>query len=1765
MVEETERPAGTEAAQAADAIADDSPRAELAALVGGVPRRADAAHALAQGRSGLAVGERVEALGADDLAKTDADTLLRAGAVLLAHDRGELAARCFAALEGREGEGNEGAAGLARLGLAWVSWAKGEAEACADGLRAAAELERSAALLPKGTELRAVRARAGAIAVLSASDSEGEHDVERIILPRPLLAAERRALEAAAERLAKLSHPAVAGYGALALERDGARLRREPVPGKPLSASLDQARSLDDALAIVEPLCDGMIAAHEQGLTHGAVHPALVTLAPAGAVLRGLGLHTLESPAPGDAAQGLVAPERRGGAAPTPKADAYSLAALLYLLVTGQRPTGAVPRPSALELDPRLDELFADALHPDPGARLDVATLRDRAKRIAATPGEPVAVATAPSQPIAIPTDVDDLDGWARILDRKPGHREALDAVARIEADARKGERWDEVAEVLALRAKLAQVQQERVALRRELVQTYEAKLGAPASAFRELQALIEEVSVAEQIALVAELHRLTEVTGQWGPLAESLEIVARRAPDTTEQARLYTGLGRVLAERLGTPDRALAAYEKAIGLEANVANLSAAVPLYRKTGKVAELVATLLNLADHQQGEAKAQTLREAANVLHDELQDVEGAFATLRAALEEEPGHAEALATAEKFARELEDWDSLVDLLDKRAATSLDDKQIREARTEAATLAADKLGDPARAVAQLEQILARDSKHEPTLRRRVELLRKLAEADSGRRPVLVQALAALAARVERPDDQAALWTEQAALLEAEPGGKADAAKARERVLDVLDLEHAAAQQAAEALEKHYRRENQSDALLDLLRRVGHDKHAQEKARAEAWAKVYELRKAGPQANESAAVEALEALIVLDPDDHAWRDALLERYLARGELDKAGPLIRQQVSDEGIDPKRKAALLWRGGKLREQIGKAEGAVEALEEAVALDPSLHDAWLALRDLYRQREQPLKAIDAQVSAGRAHPSRAEKVTLLFDAAKTFLEVLGQPDKGMKLLEELVEIDPDHREATGMLVQRLVADGDLVRAWPVAQTWVSQVRAQARDDKALNVRALSIAGRCAVAAEEPERAREYLEKVRQLDATNLDVLRLLGEMDMEAERWEEALKSYQSVVLGAGDKLPPPELSQVYLKMAQARLGMKERMKAIQLVERALDIDPEQRPAVEKLVELADGPAEKVKAKQRLLELLARREAKLTGPEHEEERNKVEAERIALMQEIAQIQGKELNAHADAARTLEAILELRPTDSAVLHGLMDAFTQAGRWRDVTRVLELLAAQQAQGPMRAKYFYAGAAILREHLADADGYGQWILRVLEADPAHAKANKGYVEHLKKKGAFKDLAKHLRNQLKALPKEATNDDRVGLFVALAEVYEQNLGDPKTALAAWEQAVRFTPPEREDTAETKQRRTKVMELALSLGDDEIDKALVQGHALVATDPSDFATYHRLVELYQRRKQLDPATTIARTLTFLKQATEAEQALAAAAAEQEAQIKAVVTPEQWRKALFHSLQDPRLTEIFSIVWPIVAAREGHTHAHHSVTREERAKVSLKSTDNLARYLAYAAGVFDVPAPDYFPRPKEPGGLRIDALCEGEGDTRKVYPSIIAGRDTLREDSEVGLKFRAAAAISRVRAGHILASVLPTSASLRHVFFGAAKLAGIDTPPDSATEAERLTKHLKRFMSPSQVDQLGVLARKVLDKGEPEVKPWVQGVAYTASRAGFVLCDSIEAAARVLTQQGDEGMAVPFKDRIRDLVAYSCGVTYLKLRKDLGLTR
>lgn len=1744
--------------KAGDAKDDARARAalDLALIVSDLPLRADVASGPAMAVDPQRVADHVETLGSAGLAGLGAGTLLRAGSVLLAHGRKDLARTCFeAAVAAARTEQDKA---LGRFGRAWVEFADGNEIAALEGLRAAGKQHPAAALVPTGYGLESVLARHGARCTVTATNADGKTvELEVTTLGRALASGERDRFAKAAERLSALSNDAIGAV--IGGQARGRRMivERAHQPGQALSDGLATGvLSLQDAARLVGLLADGLSQAHGQKLVHGAVKAQDVILTDAGPVLRGFG------PASVLRNTGSHAPEVLAGGAASASSDAFDLGVLAFRAVTGAAAAAGASASSLLaELDPRVDAVFGAAMHPDPDERSSVAQLSKALQTIADSPDARPEAAVA-AAPVGPPEDPNDLEGWTWLLEKKPTHGEARVAIDRIEKEARAAGQWDRVAEVLSVRAELTQAVAERVALLRELAGLFEKELAVPANAFDTVRKLVDSVDVGDQVALIDDLERLAETTGRWGPLADAMAAVAARLSDAEPQAKLYLRMGEVQSEKLGATERAIAAYEHAAELDPSASTLSALVPLYRKAMRMAELATTLLSLADHQEGADKVASLMAAADVLQTDLGETEGAFASLMAVLEIDAAHADALEQAEDLARQLEDWEGLADLLARRAEATVDGPEAAEQLREAAQLCIEQLDDAGRASGHLSKLLERDRSDRAAAELLAGLLRDQVPNEAARRPQLVDTLGVLIDLADSAQERAMLLAEQADLLDQEVDGKERAADARERIIEALSFDRPEAKQAAAALEKWYRRSDDETALVRLLGQQGDSSDLDKAERVEAWSKLLQLRKSAATEDREAVVDVLEKLSGLEPDNKQWRDDLLIRYLDQEDFKKAGPLIRAQVSDEE-DPKRKAELLLRGGLLREQIGKADGAIDALEQAVELDETLHEAWLALRDLYVGQEQPLKAIEAQVRGARHNPNRADRVRLTFEAANKYLDDLGQPERGMTLLEELVEFDPDHREATGMLVDRLVGSGDLERAWPHAQTYVMQVRSQSPNDKALNVRALSTAGRCALSVGEKDRARDYLEKARVFEATNLNVLRLLADIAMDSGEYTDALRHYQSVVLGVGSKMAPPDLSRLYVHMADARKGMEEPAKAVQMAERALEIDPDSEVAIEKLIEFAEAggnSAAKAKAKQRQADLLQRRHE---SEEDETKKAELIERRVTLLHELAGLH-EELKAPIEAVRCLEALLEIKPDDPGVLHEILGVFTKSERWRDATNVIERLAEAQSERSHQAAYLWAGALIFRDHLDEPDNALAWIRRVLEVDPLHAKAYPTGIEILEKGRNFKELARLMRGRLKALPKDAPPQERVTLFAGLGKIYEENLGDPKTAIAAYNQSVRFATGDLAGTQEIRDRRLKVMRIAVQLGDDEMDKAIHQGHALISDNPMEFEVYHRLVELYLRRGDRDRARALSRTLVFLKQADEAEQELAEKTAGGSTTARRKISRELWRKAVMHRDQNSRLSDILAAVWPMVAARENHEHSKYGVSRDQRTEVSIQSPEAVARFLAHASKVIDAPQPDFFLH-DEAGGLTVDALVDTGGGQQRVFTSVLAGKQAQAEKDEAALKFITGRAVARARPDHILGAMLRDAGSLRNALYGAisVSVADAEIPTDVETEAKRLADLFRKYLSPSKIEQIGKVATKLVKSEQTDTKIWLQAAAHTVTRAGFVLCDDLQTAARILTNEGDAGLAVPVKDRIRDLVGYSVSDAYLKLRREIGL--
>ena len=179
-----------------------------------------------------------------------------------------------------------------------------------------------------------------------------------------------------------LDHPAIPRLYELAYKGDCPYLVTEIIPGKTLDDVLTDETQRDPrgVLELMEPIASALDYAHSRATVHRDVKPANILLADDGrTMLTGFGLGTIASFSNGPGAAGpmapdYVAPERLVGREVDARADVYSLAAVIFHAVTGQRPFTSrswietlsrrlyEPPPSAKDLMPELPSGFAEVL-----------------------------------------------------------------------------------------------------------------------------------------------------------------------------------------------------------------------------------------------------------------------------------------------------------------------------------------------------------------------------------------------------------------------------------------------------------------------------------------------------------------------------------------------------------------------------------------------------------------------------------------------------------------------------------------------------------------------------------------------------------------------------------------------------------------------------------------------------------------------------------------------------------------------------------------------------------------------------------------------------------------------------------------------------------------------------------------------------------------------------------------------------------------------------------------------------------------------------------------------------------------------------------------------------------------------------------------------------------------------------------------------------------------------------------------------------------
>ena len=159
----------------------------------------------------------------------------------------------------------------------------------------------------------------------------------------------------------------------------------------------------------------------------------------------------------------------------------------------------------------------------------------------------------------------------------------------------------------------------------------------------------------------------------------------------------------------------------------------------------------------------------------------------------------------------------------------------------------------------------------------------------------------------------------------------------------------------------------------------------------------------------------------------------------------------------------------------------------------------------------------------------------------------------------------------------------------------------------------------------------------------------------------------------------------------------------------------------------------------------------------------------------------------------------------------------------------------------------------------------------------------------------------------------------------------------------------------------------------------LSKAVALHLATLRVRPDDEDAYRRLRKLYTDARRADAAWCLCQVLDLLRLAQPEEtRFFQRAHSDQPAPAQTSLDESDWTNYLIHPSVDLRVTQIFTLIEPVVVAVRGQTLA--SLGYDPHMAVDLSQHPyTLGGMLFFAAGVMAQPLPPTFENHHEPGGL------------------------------------------------------------------------------------------------------------------------------------------------------------------------------------------
>jgi tetratricopeptide (TPR) repeat protein len=1324
---------------------------------------------------------------------------------------------------------------------------------------------------------------------------------------------------------------------------------------------------------------------------------------------------------------------------------------------------------------------------------------------------------------------------YDRVLAADPSNQTASVASERI---AREGGNWEKVIEILLGRVEFLPELQQRIEVLHAVARTYEQELQQPELAFEVLRAAFKEDYTNDQTAM--ELQRLASTSGTWNDLLGDYSQVVQTIKDPVIACDLWVKIANWYGEHLNHLQYAVASAQQALSLDPkHTGALAALSQFHRKAQRWPDLAATLTKHADVEPDpKRRVELLLSLGELQETQLNDVTAAIGSYVQALAVDAGCLDALVALDRNYRRQEMWEQLVDVLSKKARLVEDADEIIRLHLSVGDLYEHELNNPKAAIGSYKEVTQIDPRHLAALRSLEQLFDKVGDV-AAHAENLEQQLDA----VDTDDERVSLLRRLAAVYEEQFQRADKACEAFEKILQLREREEG----AYRGLERLYAQERKFDALVDTLRRhinaitdVGQ--------RIELYGRMGQVYEEEIHDSDRA-IEAFQDILSFDADHTGALHALGRLYEKIENWPQAIETMEREIQLTDDKPRRTELYHRIGAILYERMNEPEAAEERFVQALTIDPAYVPSMNAVTELYKKRGDWLKAGNMMVRAEAHAQTSIDKVKLLYEAGRIFLERIQDDTRAADLFARTIALDPEHQNAGEPLAEIYFREEKWAELEPILDMLVR--KADKRDGRELNV----LYYRLAKTADElgnADKALKYYKAAYDIDSTYLPTLLGRASLLYKQEDWDGSFKIYQTILVHHRESQKDADIVEIFYRLGNIKLKLGERKKAQNMFEKALEIDANHRPTLGAMIEL-QGQAGDWEAV-----IHAKRSLANTGNVDE---------KFKILDEIGNIYQEQLkNPQKAVAAYLEA-LEIHSDDHQVLHKVLDLYTDTKQWKKTVEILVRLVELTPDPITRGKYYYAAAAVYRDEVKAVDEAIEYFEKALDCYfekpelvneqtlTTYLKPFEAIDRVLTQKKDWENQQRAYRRMIKRLPPDGLVQIKVGLYHALGEIYRSRLRKYGSAIAAFEVASQMEP-------NNNGRHEILAELYVAEGSaDSVTKAVAEHQLLIKGSPYKIDSYRALRKIYMDARQYDKAWCLCAALAFLKKADpEEQQFFEQYRPKGMPRARARLTDDLWNRGVFHSDQDRYIGSIFATIQAGVAVDRSKPHKDFGLKRKDKHDLATSQV-LFPKIFGYALQVLGVPQPELYLRPEQPGELAIAPTNE----KGMFIASVVAGGNVLQGRPERDLAFISGRWLAMLRPEHFLKWIISTNAELKLIFLIALRLVNPKVPvPGDPALVQQLHQQIVKAVPPSLLEALAAVVTKFLaTKAEVDLSRWSSIVDLTCHRVGFILSGDLETSARLVSQEPVTVGGMQPKERITQLILYSISEEYFMVRQALGL--